>query len=288
MKTGFVIINYNDFETTEKIIKNISKYKMLDEIVIVDNCSTDDSYENLLKIKNKKIKVIKSETNAGYASGINLGGKYLIEKYGKCNIIFSNPDIVIQEEKDIEILVETLNSTKSYGIVAPVVEEREGLNRGWKIPTPMIDVALNLFYIHRFLRPKLLLYPESYYKKKTIVDVVSGCFFIMKSEALEEAGFFDENTFLYYEENIISKKLKEKGYKIILRNDVSVFHDHAITIDKNLHNIKKYKILKESQLYFQKNYNNANILEVILLSVTNKVTLFLLHMVNFIKKILNK
>ena len=38
MKTGFVIVNYNDYETTTKLLGNIESYKILDEIVVVDNC----------------------------------------------------------------------------------------------------------------------------------------------------------------------------------------------------------------------------------------------------------
>lgn len=284
MKNGFVIINYNDYETTKKILTNIFDYKVLDEIVVVDNCSTDNSYKKLLEIKNKKLTILKNETNAGYASGLNLGSKYLIEKYGKCDIIFSNPDIIIHNEKDIKVLLKTLNSKKEYGLVAPVVEEREGLNRGWKIPTPIQDSILNVAFIHRFLRPKLLFYPNNYYTSETIVDAVSGCFFCMKSTCLEDVNFFDDKTFLYYEENIMAVKLKQKNYKSIIKKDISVFHNHAITIDKNIHSIKKYKILKESQLYFQKEYNKANILEIFLLFTTNKLTLCLLKIINFIKR----
>ena len=62
MKNGFVVINYNDYETTEKIIKNISDYKTIDEIVIVDNCSTDNSYDELLKLKSKTITINRLHT----------------------------------------------------------------------------------------------------------------------------------------------------------------------------------------------------------------------------------
>ena len=50
-KIGYLIINYNDFKTTEKLINNIKDYKVIDEIVIVDNNSTDDSKNKLSKIK---------------------------------------------------------------------------------------------------------------------------------------------------------------------------------------------------------------------------------------------
>ena len=41
MKTGIVILNYNDYETTKEMINNIKNYKSLDHIIIVDNNSGD-------------------------------------------------------------------------------------------------------------------------------------------------------------------------------------------------------------------------------------------------------
>ena len=52
MKNCFIVVNYNDYKTTYNLIKNIEDYSCVDEIVIVDNASTDSSYENLLKLQN--------------------------------------------------------------------------------------------------------------------------------------------------------------------------------------------------------------------------------------------
>lgn len=282
MKTGFVIVNYNDYDTTKAIVQNISNYSIIDEIVVIDNCSTDNSYSQLLTLQNKKVSIIQSKKNKGYAAGMNNGAKYLIKKYKHCNIIFSNADIVINSEEDIRSLINSLESDDTYGIVAPVIKEKEGLNRGWKIPTPLCDSLLNIVYIHRFLRPKLLYYNEEYYNGIVQVDAVSGCFFCMKSDVLKKANYFDENTFLYYEENIISKKLYSLNYKIMINSNISVFHNHSVTIDKNIHSINKFKILKQSQIYFHKNYNNANLLKILLLHITGKMSLCILHISNFL------
>ena len=70
-KIGIVILNYNDYEETSNFIEQIKGYKVLDEIVIVDNSSTDNSFNKLRKLKDKKISVIKTDGNNGYASGNN-------------------------------------------------------------------------------------------------------------------------------------------------------------------------------------------------------------------------
>ena len=277
MKNCFVIVNYNDYKTTYNLIKNIEDYSCVDEIVIVDNDSKDNSYEELLKLQNKKITILKNNSNKGYGSGINLGSRYLIDKYHKCNIIISNPDIVIENEQVIFKLVKTLSL--DVAVVAPIIKEHVGYSKGWKQPTPWIDILSNVVCVHKKVKQKYLLYPEEHYKNKIVdVDIVSGCFFLIRSDALKQINFFDENVFLYYEENILSTKLKQNNLKTVINTEVEVFHNHSVTIDKNINKINKYKILKKSQMYFEKKYNSANIIEVFLLWLTSKITLMIYYL----------
>ena len=91
-----VIVNYNDYETTKRLLDNVKDYKVLKEIVVVDNKSTDNSLEELRKLKNKKITIIDSGENKGYSYALNVGCKYLIDKYKSLNIVISNSDIIIE------------------------------------------------------------------------------------------------------------------------------------------------------------------------------------------------
>ena len=95
--------------------------------------------------------------------------------------------------------------------------------------------------------------------------------------------FFDENTFLYYEENITASKLKNTKYKILINNNITIIHDHSASIDKSINYINKFKILKKSQLYFEEYYNNASKLELTLLKITVRLTLITLYVRIFIK-----
>ena len=277
MKNALVIVHYNDFKSLNNLIKNIKDYKVFDEIVIYDNNSIEENKTKLENLKSKNITIIFSDKNNGYSYAINEASKYLIDKYGTLNIIISNCDVVIKDEKYIKLLIEDLD-IKGVGLVAPTIIENKNLNRGWKQPTPMQDVLLSIIYFHRFFRKKYVLYPEEYYKEKfSFVDIVSGCMFAIKSDILKEVDFLDNNVFLYYEENILCKKLKNKNYKVLIDNESKIIHNHSVSIDKNVSRIKKYKLLKKSQCYFEKNYNNANIFELILLRIINAITGVLLR-----------
>ena len=270
-KIGYIIINYNDFKTTEKLINNIKDYKVIDEIVIVDNNSTDDSKNKLSKIKG--ITLIANKENYGFAKAINIGCKYLIDKYKECYIFVSNSDIRITQENDLKELLKCFK-IKDIALVGPVIKEPDGIVRGWKSTTVLEDILLNIPLINRVYRNKLISYKDEYYNTLlSYVDMVKGCFFLIDSKALEKVNFFDENTFLYYEENILAKKLKVKKYKTVINNKVTVYHDHAKTISKNVNNINRYKITKQSMMYYEKNYNDASKFELFVLNLLNNINL---------------
>ena len=78
---------------------NIEAYEELEKIIVVDNCSTDDSYDRLQKRRNEHIHVIKTQSNDGIAAGNNFGAEYAKKVCPDVNnFIFSNPDVIVNSE----------------------------------------------------------------------------------------------------------------------------------------------------------------------------------------------
>ena len=288
MKTGMIIVHYNDLGSITSLINNIKDYNIIDKVVIVDNNSNISTKAGLKKLLNEKIELIENPENKGFSYAINIGAKRLIEELGECNLIVSNCDVIIEKESDLIGLINCLIRDE-IGVVAPTVIEGDNLNRGWKNPSPKIDALMNLVYIHRRIRKKYVFYPEEHYNDRvSYVQVVSGCFFLIESKNLERIGFLDENVFLYYEENILAKKLEKINKKIMVCNDIKIIHNHSVSIDKNIKKIKKLKIQKKSQVYFQKNYNNANSFQVFMLRFTAFLSRIILSIVYFFKDLFKK
>ena len=285
MKTGIVILNYNDYESTKKMIDKIKNYKSLNHIVIVDNNSSDDSYEKLQKLKTDNIYVIKTDENKGYAYGNNYGIRYLTKNYKIDNIIISNPDIIV-EEKVIKELIKDLKENKDISIIAPLIKQNGEEANGWRIPTFKDELLSNINYVHRWARKKMF-YPKTDDKLQK-VEVVSGCFFMIRKSDFEQIGYFDEGTFLYYEENIISYKLKGLNKNVYVDNELSVIHNESVSVDKSINSIKKYKILKTSQKYFQKKYIKANIFKIFILRMFYYISLFIAYIIYLISRIKKK
>ena len=248
MKVAAIIVNYDDLEDTEKFVKTINEYNIIDRIVVVDNMSTTISaFENLKKLENDKIKVIQSEKNGGYDYGNNFGIKYLDslnEKYDY--IIISNPDIEITK-RAIEHCLEIAKNDNKIAVIAPRMFDKDNKpirRSSWKIRTFALDVIHSTRLLEIIFYKKLRKgeYCEKDYEKKILeVEAISGAFLIIRNSILEAIDLFDENVFLFYEEDILAKKLYEKKYKTVSLNSEKFIHYESQTIGKTFSYYRKMK-----------------------------------------------
>ena len=286
-KVGMIILNYNDYETTNDYLNKIKNYKSLNKIIVVDNDSNDNSYDKLKKFKHDKVEVIKTDSNKGYAYGNNYGIKYLNEKYDVDYIIISNPDITVTD-KTIERLKNDLDNNSDIALVAPVINQLEEKIRGWRLPTIKDEILSNINWYHKKVEQNLRYAPEKYTGNLTRVEVVSGCFFMVRKDILDLIGNFDEGTFLYYEENIMGQKLKTIEKKTFIDNEAEVTHNLSVSVDKSYNSINKYKILKRSQKYYCKYYLKSKIFANILLGLTYRISLCVAYIVCFFRNLRRK
>ena len=139
-----IILNYNDAYTTQKLVNVIKNYETLDHIIIVDNCSSDNSYEQLQNLSNDKIDVIQTDANRGYACGNNYGAFYAIRKYSPKHLLICNPDVFFTEEIPTH-LCKALSTNASYALASCKVST--GINT-WKRPNFMGVIRSMLLVCH--------------------------------------------------------------------------------------------------------------------------------------------
>jgi glycosyltransferase involved in cell wall biosynthesis len=87
VRASLIWLNYNSSRFIDIVLKSINSVLNLDfdsyEVIIVDNASSDGSFEEIKKYVNEhkqniKVKFVRSNTNRGYAGGINLGWKFKV------------------------------------------------------------------------------------------------------------------------------------------------------------------------------------------------------------------
>ena len=276
MKTAIIILNYNSENDTIRYVNEIKNYSCLDTIIIVDNNSTtENAFEKIEALKGDKIHVVKSDKNGGYSYGNNLGLKYLEslnEKYDY--IVISNPDVSIKENA-FEACFDELNQNEKIAVVAPKMVDKNGNHirrSSWKVRTPGIDMV-NSTRFNEILFYKIFKsgeYAEEDFKKpKLPVEAVSGALFVIRYDVFKQIGYFDENVFLFYEEDILASKLKNMGYGETSLNNVEFKHFESQTINKVFSYFNKIKRLQESKMYYQKKYNNINKFQICIFHILN-------------------
>lgn len=256
-----LILNYNDAETTLSYVNRVANYNVIHKILIVDNCSTDDSVNLFKSFKNKKVEVVESKKNGGYGAGNNIGIKYLIKKYDSDYILISNPDVIVEEDTIIHL--ETfLRNHLDYAIAAPFMLDKNykrQINTAFKIPG-LYDYILSFdMFWTKYQSNSIydnIIKEEADYKT---VDGVSGSMLMINAKNMMNYGMYDENIFLYCEEISLAIKLKKAKMKTALLPKYEFVHNHSISISKTYNSeLKKQKLLVESKLYVIKHYYNAN------------------------------
>lgn len=235
VSTVIIILNYNDSRTAAKLALTVKDYACLNKIIVVDNHSSDDSFsflnDKLLSptdTADSRITVIQAPENGGYAKGNNFGIRYAITNSEPDYLLIANPDIMVSEQTITSIL-KNMQLHPEYGVMSCLVNQ--GYNV-WRLPG-FLGMIESLFLIwfnldKRAIKKKL---SDSDLPLET-VGVVEGSFFCIKRTAYEAVGGFDERTFLYAEEIILSKRLADHGLKVGVLTKERYDHFHSVSIKK--------------------------------------------------------
>ena len=246
-----VILNYNDAPTTISLVDHIKDYPLLDYIVIVDNCSTDNSWEQLQRYKSDKIHVIQSPKNGGYGSGNNFGLRYSSEILNADYSIIANPDVQFNEEC-VGKFLQTLQEDDSIAVVS--ARQSNSPDCAWKNCSTLQYILATSLFFEVWL--KIRSYPKKYFKGKESVPVfaVPGSLLMVDLSKMINYGMYDEEFFLYYEEPVLAQKFANAGLKTVLRLDCSYVHNHHISISKTYRRWSQQHaiLLKSAELFLRK------------------------------------
>lgn len=262
-----VILNYNDAETTEKLVKQIADYKIWHQIIVVDNASADDSLERLKMLEKRyeaKLKVLSADHNGGYGYGNNLGVRYAAEQGGATHVLIANPDVVFSEQS-LKAMLAVFAHYPKVGIVTTRIRDARfpDLKNGWPLRTFTREL-LNMGPISRRLFKRAFDYPDSYFADRSAVYVgaVHGSMLMADTKKFLEAGGYDEGIFLYEEEQILGRRMKQAGYRSVLLLNQHYDHEHSTSISKAFSDVmKRQRLREESTLYYMKHYLHINPLQ---------------------------
>lgn len=211
-----------------------------------------------------------SGENMGYARGNNLGARIAEKVWGDPHYIVSNNDLVFEKPLDLSVAEQLFEKEPNVGIIGPQVKTPDGLTQSPQAWAPAFR-RLIVDYWRRLVAAFLPGQKKADYLIRHCNDVVadaptspcawvSGCFFFVRADAFHKAGMFDEHTFLYAEEMILSRRMESAGYNVWFCRDLEVIHNHAQTTKKSISIMKGRELDFQAVWYYYKTYTKTSAL----------------------------
>lgn len=268
---GIVILNYNSAGDTIENALTLKSFDNVDCIVAVDNCSPDNSYEKMKPYEDGKLTVVKTSHNGGYSFGNNRGADVCIEK-GCDMIIFCNPDAHISQQS-IQELYDAMMNNREYGLLTGEQFNDDGSKQVpafLKFHTPEIvwrDLVKETIFgravskVYRKLTDKELDWfgfnkVDTTGGKIVEIPAAKGACIAFRTSDFVAVNGFDEEFFLYWEEQVMASKMRSINKKIGLVNGSEYYHYRSKSISSEMSFYDIVKISQQSEkLYLTKYWN---------------------------------
>lgn len=222
-----IVVNYNSGSFLRDCIQSV--LHEVDEALVIDNASTDSSLDQLISFfKNEPhLIIVRNVVNKGFAAACNQG-----IRHAKGNqLLFLNPDCILESNAVSEML-EVLESDDSVGMVGGLLLNSDGTEQGGgrrSIPTPWRSFV-RAFGLHHFYKRWPKLFDDFDLRHLPLpsgpetVEAISGACMMVKREAIEDIGLWDESYFLHCEDLDWCMRFRKKGRKVMFVPSARVFH----------------------------------------------------------------
>ena len=199
-----VIVTLKSKKVIDDCIKSINQNV---PIIVVEQ-SNDENFKNKLEHDYRNLKCILSKSNLGMGSGNNIGIKVATTEY----VLILNPDVVLEKDTMEELFLAS-KKINDFTILAPI--EKKFKNYG----------MFNEKKIENINKKNI---DNSPFK----VDFVDGFAMLINKNKVKGDYFFDENFFMYLENNDLCRRIIKNGGHIYVVPQSKVNHLAAKAVDE--------------------------------------------------------
>lgn len=253
MLLSIIIVNYRTKNLTEQCIKSImDSLKIKDyEIIVVDNNSQDGSYEYLVSLESESVKIIQAPRNGGFAYGNNIGVSQAKGEY----LFFINSDTILKGNLLEQMLYEFQYNSGLGALSCKTVN-----GEGSIIASGHGFSSVKTLFLQTLVKPYLPKKLYNYLISKSVnknnrsrlsyCDWLCGAAILIKKGIFEESGRWNEEYFMYMEDEELCRKIKALGYKIAVYNSIGIVH-FVKGSGSNSPQVL-YEMMKSKLIYFKK------------------------------------
>jgi GT2 family glycosyltransferase len=198
------------------------------EVLVIDNASADDTVA-MVEAKYPWVKLIKSQENLGFAKGNNVAIRQCTGRF----VALVNPDAIVFPGC-LDALVDFLEENPKVGNVGPRVFNPDMTQQSTcrRFPTLWNNFCMatrleSIFKGRRFFAGEHMFYFS--HDRTLSVDVIVGCFSMIRREALNEVGLLDEGLFMYGDDVDWCRRARNAGWDMVFYPGARAIHDRGKT-----------------------------------------------------------
>jgi GT2 family glycosyltransferase len=192
------------------------------DVIVIDSASTDDTAQ-MIRREFPAVRLIEPGANIGFSKGNNLGIEASTGRY----LLILNPDTRVRGQALGE-LVSYLDTHPEVGVIGPQLLNPDGTIQSSSRRFPTLWTGIFESTWLQPIAPRCVLrryYMLDFQDDETVqADWVSGAAFVVRREAIEQVGGFDESFFMYSEEIDWQKRIKEAGWQVVYYPQAQVLH----------------------------------------------------------------
>lgn len=237
------IVTYNSSDYILDCLSSVNSSKTIGfelKIVVVDNCSTDDTVKKIKSFSNQ-ISIIMNKQNLGFSGGINVAIQSALLS-GADYIFILNPDTLLKTDT----IQKLFNKRQLADILSPKIYFSNPSDTIW-YAGGRIDWD-NCLGNHIGVDEK----DTGQFDKIVNIDYSTGCGELINSNVFKKIGLMNEKYFLYLEDLDFSLRAKKSGFKIKFIPSSSMYHHNAKSSSVGSP-IQDYFITR-NRIYFALNY----------------------------------
>ncbi len=220
-----IIVSWNAKEHLQNCLRSLNdpgcRYKQ--EVIVVDNASTDGTVD-LVEEQFPEVTLIKNSGNLGFARANNIGIRASSGGY----VCLINSDVILLDNC-IGKLMRFMGSHPSAGLVGPKIlnpdRTLQASCRHFPAIWNNVCQALGLNYLFRrsafFSEPFMKYWAHDKVRK---VDVITGCFWMVRRKAIDEVGLLDEDFFIYGEDIDWCRRFHDAGWDVMFYPETEAIH----------------------------------------------------------------
>lgn len=274
LSVSIIIVNWNAKEYLLRCLQSLITEGSTSntEIIIVDNASKDGSQE-AIRQHFPYVKLICNDKNLGFARANNIAIRLSSGKY----VCMINSDATVRNGC-IDRMRSYMDENPGVGVLGPMI-----LNQDLTLQTSFMEFPSlrKSFYkalgLHRILPHSKYFssYPTNRPHQDTpsTVDVLSGCFWMVRRDAIEQVGLLDESFFLYLEDVDWCKRFHEAGWNVVYFPHAQAIH-YGQASSSNCPGRFFCELLKSRLIYWRKHHGRRGqfaILSISLLALIMRI-----------------